>query len=532
MNRTWILLKVQLLSLFGINKTINSEDKKEKDKLILMWIIGIIGIVIFSIYSLVFTLILSQGLKLLNKMYLLLAIMMISSSTIILITTIKKSNGLLFLTKDYDMIISLPVKTSSVIASKILTMYIIDFAVTLLFMVPAGIIYAIIETPSLYYYVAFILTLVMIPLIPMIISTFLGVLIEIISSRFIYKNIISIILTFALIISILFISYNGENILGNISDISKAIISFAYKIYPIAKIYVEGICSGNIIYLILFSIISIGAFVMFIKLIAINYIDTNTRLNSIKSKSNYKIIDMKVSSPFKTLYIKEIKRYFSSTLYVVNTGFGVIFLAIISILLCISSPEKIKGIFSITGVLNNIKYYVPLVVSCFIFLSCTTSCSISLEGKNIWIIKSLPIKVRDVFMSKVMVNITVIVPSVIISGLIFIVKLDLDIIYSILTFITPITIGFFISISGLIINLKFPNLDWTNEITPIKQSMSTFIILTTGFLSVLLSIGFVLILGNIDIWIVRSIYTLIVAIINFILYKYLCRKGEKLISYL
>lgn len=530
MSNTWILLKVQLLSLFGINKTIHSNDRKEKDKMILMVIAGIIGIAAFSIYSLVFSLMLSQGFKVLNIMDLLPAIMMISSSAIILITTIIKSNGLLFSTKDYDMIISLPVKTSSIVASKILTMYIINFALVLLLMLPAGIIYAIIEIPSIYYYLVFILTLFMIPLIPMIIATFLGALIVIISSRFKYKNIVSIILTFILMISIIIISFNGEKIEDNISDISKTIISFVYKIYPIAKLYVEGLCSQNIIYLILFSIISIGTFVLFVKLISINYIDTNNRLSSIKSKSNYKLTDMKISSPFKTLYIKEIKRYFSSTIYVVNTSVGMVFLVIVSILLCIFSPEKIEEVLSVPGIVENIKCYAPLVASCFIFLSCTTSCSISLEGKNIWIIKSLPVKAKDIFLSKIIVNMTVLIPVIIFSGLIFIVKLDLNIIYSILMFITPITIGFFISMIGLIINLKFPNLDWTNEVTPIKQSMSTFITLIVGMLSIFISIGFILLLGNINKYLAISIYTSIVATIDFILYRYLYIKGEKLIS--
>lgn len=532
MNNTWILLKVQLLNLFGINKVIHSKDKKEKDKLILMVIAGIIGIATFSIYSIVFSLMLSQGFKLLNIMDLLLAIMMITSSVIILITTIIKSNGLLFSTKDYDMIISLPVKTSSIIASKVLTMYIINFFIVSLCMIPAGIIYAIIEAPSLYYYFVFIITLFMIPLIPIIISTFLGALIVIISSRFKYKNIISIILTFGLIMSIMFISFNGEKIVGNISDISKTITLFVYKIYPIAKLYVEGLCSRNITSLMLFSIISVGTFVIFIRLISISYIDTINRLSSIKSKSNYKFTDIKISSPLKTLYIKEIKRYFSSTTYVVNTSIGMIFLIILSILLCIFSPQKIEEILNIPGIVDNIKYYAPLVSSCFIFLSCTTSCSISLEGKNIWIIKSLPVKINDIFLSKIIVNMTVLIPAIIFSGLVFIIKLDLNIIYAILMFITPITTGFLISIIGLIINLKFHNLDWTNEITPIKQSASTFITSIVGFLLMFISIGCILLLGNINKFLAISIYTLIVAIIDFILYRYLYINGEILISYL
>ena len=49
---------------------------------------------------------------------------------ITLFFTALKTNGVLFAYKEYDMVMSLPVKTSSVIASRFLTMYVLNLLLT------------------------------------------------------------------------------------------------------------------------------------------------------------------------------------------------------------------------------------------------------------------------------------------------------------------------------------------------------------------------------------------------------------------
>ena len=46
----------------------------------------------------------------------------------------------------------------------------------------------------------------------------------------------------------------------------------------------------------------------------------------------------------------------------------------------------------------------------------------------------------------------------------------------------PAVFILFFSMLGLMLNLKYPNLNWTNEITPIKQSMSVFVSMFGGWI--------------------------------------------------
>ena len=223
MNNVWILLKVQLMSFFGINKAIHSKSKKEKDKIIYLLIGGIIVLFTMGVLSSVVSYGIGAVFKSLNITEMLLAIMLSAISLIILFTTAIKANGALFGCGDYNMFMSLPIKTSHIIMSKILTLYVLNFILSSLIMVPAGVVYGILESMSTIYYIVFGITLFIIPLIPLVIAMILGSLIAFISTRFKYKNLVNTILTFMLVITIMGVSLNINKIEHNIGDIGKAL---------------------------------------------------------------------------------------------------------------------------------------------------------------------------------------------------------------------------------------------------------------------------------------------------------------------
>jgi len=97
----------------------------------------------------------------------------------------------------------------------------------------------------------------------------------------------------------------------------------------------------------------------------------------------------------------------------------------------------------------------------------------------------LPIKFREVWLSKVLCNFLLIVTFCLVSLGIFNLSLDISFKTNLLTILIIICSGLFISIYGLVINLLFPVLSWKSEIKVIKQSAASFI---TIFSSLLLGI--------------------------------------------
>ena len=140
------------------------------------------------------------------------AYMLMIISVITLIMTMFKTNGILFGFKDYDMVMSLPVKTSAVITSRFMMMYVLNFLFECVVIIPASIIYAINVVPEPSYYIMMIISIFIIPLIPMTIATALGAIITAISCRFKYKNLFSILMSFGFFLGFFYLSMSSKNL--------------------------------------------------------------------------------------------------------------------------------------------------------------------------------------------------------------------------------------------------------------------------------------------------------------------------------
>ena len=204
----------------------------------------------------------------------------------------------------------------------------------------------------------------------------------------------------------------------------------------IDTLFVKLLEGFNIINLLIYFLIPIVLMVIFTIFINIGYTRLRTRLLKVSVKSNYKIKGYKSNSPLKGLYIKEIKKYFSNSMYVLNTAFGCIMMIVVVSAMVVFNKD-ILGQFA--NSIDAIKENIFLVISLFCALSSTTNASISLEGKSLWIMKSIPVSPFKIFMSKVMVNLTILVPTVIISSTFFGIYLSVPSSHSIrcpLTFLT------------------------------------------------------------------------------------------------
>lgn len=528
MNNLKFLLKIQLLNWFGINKAIHSHDKKEKKKLI-----GFIVIIAFAALSILFSSfmyswIIASAFMEIGAIELLLAVMMVVVCLMTLFTTIYKAKGLIFGFKDYDILMAMPIKTNIIVASRLIMLYITNLFFAAFIMIPASIVYTIKISPSFEFYIFFIITFLVIPMIPIVIAGIIGSLIAWISSKFKRNNIASIILTILLFIFIMGISFAMQFSIQqspeDIANIALQMIEMLNKYYPLTNIYMQAVCNYDIISLLIFIIISFGAFIIFSMFIGWKFKNINTMLSTVKTTENYKLVGLKQSTPFMALYKKELRKYFSSSLYVLNTAIGSIFSTIMTFSILFFGSESIEQIFEMPGFSDNIKIIAPLAIAGLAAMSCSAACSISLEGKNLWIIKSMPIKVKDIFMSKIAVNLVILFPLNIINGIILSIILKLSPIQMLIMFLTPAVYSIFISLFGLLVNLLYPNFTWESEATVIKRSISMVIATLTGMVTILIPIILLFIIP-VNSFLIVGITTLVMAIIDIVLYKIIFTKG-------
>ncbi|HOE15426.1 MAG TPA: hypothetical protein PLH82_01915, partial [Candidatus Paceibacterota bacterium] len=130
-----------------------------------------------------------------------------------------------------------------------------------------------------------------------------------------------------------------------------------------------------------------------------------------------------------------------------------------------------------------------------ITITSTTSCTISLEGKQFWIIKSAPVKTENVFIAKALINIVSALPFLLIAIVlaIFLVKFSL---IQILIYATVVLLGLLLITNlGLLINLFLPKMVWDQEVKVVKQSASVVVLMLLSFILDVLLFGASIIVG-------------------------------------
>jgi len=207
-------------------------------------------------------------------------------------------------------------------------------------------------------------------------------------------------------------------------------------------------------------------------------------------------------------------------------------LLVISIALLFISSESLGQLIEIPQLSDYLGRMAPLVVSLFVILSCTTSSSISLEGNNLWILKSSPVSPKSILLGKVAVNLTITIPITLLCCVMLMISLRTGWIDSLLLFVIPVLYACYSAMLGVIANLKFPKLEWTSEVAVIKQSASVLVSMFVGFISILIPLAISSLLSNVNSNLVLSVIGVMMLAVCGGMYKYIATQGERLFQVL
>lgn len=398
-----------------------------------------------------------------------------------------QTSSYLFQAKDNEELLSMPIKPDYILLSRIITIYVINLLyISCLWL---GIsINSLIASFSVIKLLFNILLLFIITAFITMISCVIGYGFAYILKKTRSRAIISLIFSLFILAIYYFFNFKLEQIMTsfitNAASISANIKSKAFLFYLLGK---AGI--GDVLSLLLFT--SIAAFISYIifAVLSKKFIGIVTKSDKVK-KQTKEIKYSKGINYKKSLLKREFNRFGSSAAYMMNCGLGSLFV----IALAIGCIVKADDINEITLLINNDivehKPFVSLTCLCSVLLimsiNCISTPSISLEGKNLWILKSLPVKPYDIFEAKKNLHIIVNgVPSLI-AYIIMGVILNID--FNLLIMIIVAAYLFFeIQANiGLIFGILRPNFNWTNETQPIKQSLNVLFVMLIGWIIVCL----------------------------------------------
>lgn len=516
LNQIKKLVGVTLCNTWGINVARYSKDKK---KITNVWMLAI-SFLLLACMGVTYIALLTYGLIQIGMGDIIPAYILMITSVIILVFAILKAGSILFQMKSYDMLISLPIKPSAIVASRFISMYMGNVVLSFLTVVPSTIVYGIYQRPNILFYIMMAISVFLLPLIPMTIATAIGALIIAISSRMKHKNLVTIVLSMILTIAALVASFglssNASDIdTGALAELSTMITKQIYTIYPPARLFSQGVVNQDIVSFLAFVIISIGVFVLLVVVVQWKFVEICSAINARATKNNFVMKEMKAGSALMAFYKKELRRYFSSSIYVLNSSIGYIMLVVASIALCVMGADKLEETLQMTGVINKA---LPLGMAAMCCLMSTTISSISLEGKQWWIPISMPVSTKTVLDSKILVNLTIGYPFLLLSAIILFFAIKTSVMGYIMIVLVPAVYILFMSVLGIAINLRMPMFNWESEVVVVKQSGAIFISMIVSLVIIAVPGVLIAVLGNIDSNIIMGIAIVILGLLTILVY--------------
>ena len=522
----------QDMSLFKIK----SKKQSKISKIILPIVLTLI--VMFSMGT--YAAMLAEQLVTYNLTYIVLTIFIMITSLLTIIEGIYKSQGILFEAKDNDLLFSLPISKSKIFFTRLFKLISFEFLYNSLFMAPAMIVYAMFEKTNINFYIISFIMLILLPIIPTIIACIIGYIIKGIASRSKAKNIVQIVLTTIMLLFIFYASFNMQGFIANITQNANSINDAITKIYYPAGLYIKLIQNFNILDLVILLAINIIPAILFVYIASIFYFKITSRLGekgNNKKKANWAKNEnktFKVKTQLSGLINKEIKRFLSSPVFVINTGFGIILVAVFTIAITINFDGIIESMMhgNDLGIsIEEIKAILPKIYYGFIvFASCMTSITssmISLEGKSFNITKSLPVAPEKILLAKVLASNIISIPIVLISDVIFFVAFKVNVTDIIFILLASVIMPTVTALIGILMNLTYPKMDATSDTEVVKQSMSSGLSVFIGMFLAILSIGIIIIGSKINLNLFIILELLVFSLIIFVLWKILKKYGIK-----
>lgn len=451
MNQIIHLSKAKLLNTLPINDFCG--NNKQKRNIAVLFVVVIVYMAInIGAFSVTTTMNLIHA-GLVEYVYAsLLSLTSVALITLLLFTL----NALLFEGNDYEMLQSLPVSKRDIIASKLLIVYIFAFCFACGMMLP-GMVVHVLSTHAYIQFVFSIFSVVFVPVIPIGIAIIFSVGILYVASFAKHTTVLKILLSVLLFIGLMI----GIYLLQSVDSLSTVMGLQMLQIYPPSLIFLK----SNILYACMSFVVSMLIFYM------ITWKYEVLHKLSTKHRVIYHDATFKHHSVFHALYQKELKRFFGSYLAVINQGFGVIMLVTGSVLLVFVPPTVLFSILKVSQIPVNVVDYIPLVIAGMLAFTFPSASSLSLEGKNLWIIQTAPVKMLDIIFSKISVTLFLHLIGYVCAIVAVFLRFSLSVEQVIAVLLIPLAYSIFTAILGFALDYRFANYSWDNEVVPIKQNL-------------------------------------------------------------
>ncbi|MBR2521771.1 MAG: hypothetical protein IKE61_01400 [Coriobacteriales bacterium] len=402
----------------------------------------------------------------------------------------------IYMAKDNDLLLSLPIPMKTILISRLLNVYLLGLMYTVVVLVPTLIVHWVTVELSAALVMTGLIWAILITALVLALSCLIGWVIAKINLKFRRKSFVAAfgVLAF-LAIYFLFVSSFGNLI----EDIATNAIYYGELIQESSSLlYWFGLAADGG-WLALAGFAAVCAILLVLTWIVISRSFLHIATSSGKQKKAvYREKETKQKSPAFALLMKEFTRFTSSANYMINTGLGIVFLVLAGVLILwqgstvsVALHLFFAGIPGATAI---------LLTTCICMMSVmidTAAPSVSLEGKSLWIVRSLPVSSWQILQSKANMQYILTAVPALFCSVCAVIAVSCTLVEALMLLLVPQVFALFQSHCDLTLGVLWPNLTWTSEVVPVKRGMAVLFSLIIGAVSGLILGGVFFLVGHI-----------------------------------
>ncbi len=522
------LLKVQIQSLFSSIFTLGRPAKKRGPMsrvlvaLLFLYIAAALGSSVGFFFSVLYAPLRDAGLR-----WLYFSLGGISAFVISFVGSVFLAQSALYEAKDNELLLSMPIRPGTILASRFTTILASAFLLQQLFLLPGAIVWWLNGPTGIAGVVMYVLVSLLLPFMVAALSGLGGYALMRVASRVRRKSLVLVILSLAFLGAYF---YGYSRLMGIMNTLAARGAAMADAVrtalFP-AYHFGLAIDTGSVVSLLLFALCCVIPFALVYALISGRYLKMLTEKRG-ERKIAYVSKELKAGRPFGALVGREIKRFTSSATYMMNASLGLIFMPVFPFLLLFNPgwQSSLSNFEGMSGILAPASAVVLCLLCASVFISAP---SISLEGRSLWIAQTLPVSAGQVVFSKAATHALLTVPFQLLSAAALAITLKTSLRDTLALFLLPLPVIAFTALLGVALNLRFPKLEWRTVTEPVKQGASTILAMFGAVITVGAPVALWVfeLRGSIGMYPFMLLYALFFVLLSAALYLYLGRVAHK-----
>lgn len=433
----------------------------------------------------------------------------------------------LYLSRDNDLLLSMPIPVHSIMASRLLTVFLMGLMYSGVVSIPAAIVYLATAGFSASALLGAVLFVTLIAVFVLVLSCLLGYGVARLSLKLKNKSFMTVIFALLFIAIYYFAYFKAGSFIGeivaNIALYGEDLHAAAPLVFGIGRAF-----EGDLLSLLLVTLAVAALFALTWYILSRSFLKIATATGKTDRKV-YRETRAKRKSAFSAMLGKEFGRFTRSANYMLNCGLGTLLLPISGVLLLFRGgviAGTLESVFETDGAM-------PVLLTAAVCLVCSMNDmavpSVSLEGKTLWISRSLPVDAWTALRAKCGVQLLLTAPSAVFAAVCSAIALRAGFAAGLLMALCCAVFVFFSTYFALYIGLHNVNLVWTNEINVIKQGSQIILALLAGWAApVILVLPYMLVLrGKISGEAYIALLTLVLALAAAFFRRWLRTKGAE-----